>query len=320
MKYKIISYHHSLPRHPLIKSTVQNMRNIVLESLSSVQRSLFLSSKFPEISTFAHGDVHSELPLLLENLFQIRLIDRRGHWIGENKSLIMVGDYIDRGEYPWETYLYLRQLREEAYSFGGKVVLLAGNHELMFLRYKNPKIFFDLLMHDIRSQRLQAAYYLENILFTHAGLHPFHQRQIERDQDISSEDAELSPSKLVHYINDLFRKEILDGTAYTQDAHSIFCLPKTKGGLSPIGGIFWLDGHDLFEADDESPLFQVHGHSVTKTGIRESELGRIFNIDAGLSKSFGHHQAVLGISSSGRFFDFFKKEDWDVMSLHRTKS
>ncbi|MBF0299755.1 MAG: metallophosphoesterase [Oligoflexia bacterium] len=80
------------------------------------------------------GDLHGmghEIINLLDGY-----IDKDGNWIGEkNHCLIFVGDYIDRGEYSWETYNYVSYLQAQAIKNGqGKVIRLLGNHELLIFK------------------------------------------------------------------------------------------------------------------------------------------------------------------------------------------
>jgi hypothetical protein len=81
--------------------------------------------------TFYIGDVHGSLETLVTKLYQVNLIDKKGNWIGGNKTLVQLGDIIHRGSYSIESLIYLASLKQQAKDKSGNVELLLGNHELL---------------------------------------------------------------------------------------------------------------------------------------------------------------------------------------------
>lgn len=78
-------------------------------------------------------DVHGAYPELVRLLQVSRVIDENLKWSGNNTHLISLGDLLDRGPQSRQTMDLLMRLQHEAAVAGGKVHVLAGNHELMNL-------------------------------------------------------------------------------------------------------------------------------------------------------------------------------------------
>lgn len=79
------------------------------------------------------ADIHGAFPQLVSLLKTNRLIDDSLHWIGADAHLVSVGDLIDRGADSRKVLDLLMRLQQEAQGSGGRVHVLAGNHELMNL-------------------------------------------------------------------------------------------------------------------------------------------------------------------------------------------
>lgn len=81
---------------------------------------------------FLLGDIHGDLPALLEVFTRLGLIDERGSWTGAEGTLVLLaGDLIDRGGDSTNLVAYLHRLQAEANDAACHVELLLGNHELM---------------------------------------------------------------------------------------------------------------------------------------------------------------------------------------------
>lgn len=82
----------------------------------------------------AIGDVHGCLRCLQRVLATNRITDpRSGVWIAGNRTVVQMGDLIDRGPDDKSVIDYVRQLAAQADAAGGQWVQLLGNHELMNL-------------------------------------------------------------------------------------------------------------------------------------------------------------------------------------------
>ena len=76
-----------------------------------------------DLSTYVIGDIHGALPQFQKMLKKIRFSPEKGD------ELYLLGDYIDWGEYPLETLLFVMHLDRSC----ERVHCLLGNHEEMFL-------------------------------------------------------------------------------------------------------------------------------------------------------------------------------------------
>lgn len=72
---------------------------------------------------YAVSDIHGHLDILQETLQNVDLT------VKDNK-LILLGDYIDRGDKSCETLYFIKELSEK---YPEQVIVLRGNHEEMFL-------------------------------------------------------------------------------------------------------------------------------------------------------------------------------------------
>lgn len=81
--------------------------------------------------TIVIGDIHGcyrELEALISGLIE------EERYTPEKDKMILVGDYIDRGDNPRLAVKYVRELQE---MYGENVIALMGNHEDMLLAYVN---------------------------------------------------------------------------------------------------------------------------------------------------------------------------------------
>jgi serine/threonine protein phosphatase 1 len=138
---------------------------------------------------FAIGDMHGCLDKLKELMNKIG-IDK------QNDTLVLIGDYIDRGESCREVVDYVIRLKDEF----KKTICLLGNHEQMLMRFLDgvdEEIYLNnggrmtlrsygiLLSDDIQERKLKIPaehrqffesllpyYETDNYIFVHAGLKP----------------------------------------------------------------------------------------------------------------------------------------------------
>ena len=101
----------------------------------------------------AIGDVHGDIQKLLDCLFVAGLIaqDADGiRWVGEDATVVQLGDVLDRGDAEISTVLLIRELDKQARLFGGAFHMLNGNHESLNVagdfRYVTPGAFWESAM------------------------------------------------------------------------------------------------------------------------------------------------------------------------------
>lgn len=79
----------------------------------------------------AIGDLHGDFDATRHALRLAGAIDKTDAWAGGALTVVQTGDEIDRGDGDRRVVDYLEKLRAEARKAGGELVLMNGNHELM---------------------------------------------------------------------------------------------------------------------------------------------------------------------------------------------
>ncbi|MFA6583859.1 MAG: metallophosphoesterase [Elusimicrobiaceae bacterium] len=241
------------------------------------------------------GDVHGEYDGFVELLTHCGMSDAHGVWRGGRKTLIQMGDVIDRGARSLDVYTLLDRIQRAARREGGNVVRLVGNHEVELLKGNGqltslPRAqaaaFTVSLRRDIFSGKITAAYAQQGYLFTHAGLTG--DLQLALSPHGEGEDA----ASMANVIN-----AVLVNAAESGDySHPIFNVGSTRGGQHRFGGVFWEDIEDLFYSDNPLDLKQVVGHTPLRE-ISVSEDGNIIAVDVGLFEGYGGGRGYLRIKS-----------------------
>lgn len=82
----------------------------------------------------AIGDLHGDFESLLTILYDNKLIDQNGRWVGGKAHVVLAGDLV-RGR-PGSRFLqdYVMDLQKQAEAAGGHVHALLGNHDLIFAK------------------------------------------------------------------------------------------------------------------------------------------------------------------------------------------
>lgn len=93
----------------------------------------------------AVGDLHGDYDVWLAIARAAGLIDPANRWAGGSATLVQLGDVTDRGPDSLKIIRSLQQLQREAPRWGGRVIVVLGNHEAMNvvgdLRYVTPAEF-----------------------------------------------------------------------------------------------------------------------------------------------------------------------------------
>lgn len=85
----------------------------------------------PEI--FAVGDAHSDYLRFSAVLRAAGIIDKNDNWTAGRAVLVTTGDMVDKGPRALDVLRLMRRLRDTAPAKGGRVIVLAGNHEGEFM-------------------------------------------------------------------------------------------------------------------------------------------------------------------------------------------
>ena len=82
---------------------------------------------------FAVSDVHGHRDDLVDVLRAAGLVDDAGDWSGDDATLWVLGDYVDRGPDGVGVIDVVMRLQQQAPHAGGRVGALMGNHEVLAL-------------------------------------------------------------------------------------------------------------------------------------------------------------------------------------------
>ena len=78
-------------------------------------------------------DIHGAYPEFVKLLQATGIVDDALNWVGGSAHLVSLGDLLDRGAQSREVMNLLMRLQREAPELGGRVHVVAGNHEVMNL-------------------------------------------------------------------------------------------------------------------------------------------------------------------------------------------
>ncbi|KAI9470998.1 MAG: Metallo-dependent phosphatase-like protein [Benjaminiella poitrasii] len=247
----------------------------------------------------ALGDLHGDLANTLEILKFSNLIDDNLHWIGGDTIFVQTGDVLDRGIDTIKLYELIQNLRDEAPLYGGLVIPLLGNHEIMNLvgdwRYVypgEPETFGGLEERKLAFKKdgflgeyltlLNMTTRVGSTVFCHGGITPYFSRHG------------------IDWINDQTHESIvpfMESHGRLGDTHGVF------GGDGPT----WYRGYAL---DDEAEVCDllaqalelleanrmVVGHTVQHDGAIHTRCGgKVILIDIGISSAYGGRKGALEI-------------------------
>ena len=160
----------------------------------------------------AVSDIHGQYDAFIKLLKNNGVIDQQEKWSFGNGHFVVAGDIFDRGPQVTEVLWFLYDLEKQAEKSGGKLHVLLGNHDVMVLngnlRSVHPKYTeiakilnasFNTLFNKgtVLGDWLQTRPVLvkiNNILFTHGGLHP----------DFVNKGMSL------HQINNVFKQQLIE--------------------------------------------------------------------------------------------------------------
>ncbi len=270
------------------------------------------------------GDIHGELEGFREILCNAGLIDGKDNWSGGNSILIQTGDVIDRGLCSREAVGLLRKLQQEAEAFGGEVVRLCGNHELMiiqgyycFTNFNNPELLAGELIEEIKNGDIKASYTDGERLYTHAGLRSAIKQALTDEMKtlmpgLSGDNIDLH--KLSSYINEVFCDCVIKDDL---ESHPIFHVARDRGGFDPVGGIFWCDFHSINQSEEAWRIPQIFGHTPTgKSDVKTAHGLKLIDVDAGMCEVYGGKRVYLEITPQGKLIQHSKSGlEWISSSL-----
>ncbi len=236
------------------------------------------------------GDIHGHYDGFVQILRHSGLVDSGLHWVGGKKTLLQIGDVLDRGPKPLQVDTLLDDLQIQAKLAHGEVVRLVGNHELEILMSNflisglskgEAKMVRDKLKAQVLDYDLCAAYAYNKFLFTHAGVTHKLMKIFKLQVD------PLTPQNVADLINRVFR----DGIKHEFFRHPIFNISVHRKGPDKFGGIFWEDLDDLLASYTHSEICQVVGHTQVEE-ITVDDEKNIIQIDVGMHRKLQYLHIV----------------------------
>lgn len=128
-------------------------------SLTSFASSAALSDVSAMGDLIVIGDIHGCLPNLQRALRENGIVNSNNDWIAGNRTVVQVGDMLDRGADDARVIEYVQMMQLNAAEEGGEWVQLMGNHEWNNLRFKFRYAFDSESVWDRRTNRATVAGY-----------------------------------------------------------------------------------------------------------------------------------------------------------------
>jgi hypothetical protein len=249
----------------------------------------------------AIGDLHGDIEAARAALRLGGAIDASDRWIGGNLSVVQTGDVLDRGDGEREILDLLEQLTAAAQNAGGQLVALNGNHEVMNVqgdfRYVTPGGVAAFAGVRPRSPHARAAppsfearaaallpggaYALQlaqrdviavvgDSVFVHGGVLPEHVRYG------------------IGRINQETREWMRAGDRRAPESVASETAPVwvRDYSLDPVAPSACEKLGEVLRALNVQRM--VVGHTVQRAGISSACDGRVWRIDVGLSRYYGH--------------------------------
>jgi hypothetical protein len=92
---------------------------------------------------FVMSDIEGNFAAFRKLLLGGKVVDENFNWTFGDGHLVLIGDFVDRGDQVTEVLWLIYALEEKARAAGGYVHFVLGNHEIMVMsgdhRYVNPK-------------------------------------------------------------------------------------------------------------------------------------------------------------------------------------
>ena len=241
---------------------------------------------------FVIGDLHGQIEAFVHLLRSAGLVDVSRRWTGGDATLVLLGDFVDRGPHGVACIELAMGLEVEAHARGGRVLTLMGNHDLVLLAaYAFPDFVGELgvsfyqnwlqcggVEADMEALSWEHARWLRarpamallgDTLFVHGDSEVY----LDHGRSVEAVNASVQRALAAADIPALDR--FLDGFGQ----HSAF---EGKRGASLLeqfldcyGGVRLLHGH--------TPISSITGvPAESVTGARVYHEGRCINVDGGL--------------------------------------
>ncbi|GGD70600.1 metallophosphoesterase [Lacimicrobium alkaliphilum] len=274
-------YRFSPPQTPMSIEKCGYVANI---SVGSVERPELIYDDVAKIA--AISDIHGQAGILRSLLAAQGITDYQGNWNFSDGHLVVVGDVFDRGPQQTESLWLLYELDFQARAAGGRVHYLLGNHEVMVLnndlrylhdKYQTVQSVLGRSLPELYGKNTVLGQWLQSrnvlvkindMLFTHGGLHP----------DL------VTQSKTLSDINQEFTGNLIEGQ---QERHGFARYLHKSDGPVWYRGYFREPQATKAQLDGLLEHFNVHhivvGHTTQNevTGYFDN---KVIAVDAGIKR------------------------------------
>jgi len=238
----------------------------------------------------ALSDIESGFKAFRDFLQANKVINDELEWAFGDGHLVLVGDFLDRGNSVTQVLWFIYKLEQEAKSVGGHVHYIIGNHEIKNMQGNFQKASMKYFYIASMLERNQYELYgsdsfigrwmasknsvevINGHLFTHGGLHP---EIAERDISLQ----ELNDIIRTHYRKPYYTKRHAEDTDFL---------------ISTTTGPAWYRGYfkdDLTEEEIEKSLRKfgakaaVVGHTI-QSKVKKLYNGKVFAVDVRHPKDY----------------------------------
>lgn len=224
----------------------------------------------------AISDIESGYKTFRDFLINNKVIDKKLNWTFGKGHLVLVGDFVDRGNSTTQVLWFIYKLEQEAKKQGGHVHYILGNHELKNMQGKyesaSPKYYgiasiLGKQHHELYNPNsfigrwMASKNTIETIngnLFAHGGIHP----------DLAN--AELSLDEINQIIRNNYPFPYYPKKEKTIEGKLI----STKTGICWYRGYF---KDDLSQEEVERGLDPFNAKAIIVGHTLQSEVNRIYN-------------------------------------------
>ncbi len=238
----------------------------------------------------ALSDIESGFKAFRDFLVANQVINDQFEWTFGNGHLVLVGDFVDRGDSVTQVLWLIYKLEQEAFAVGGMVHYILGNHEIKNLQGNfqsaSKKYFYIAAMlgkgqHELYGEEsfigkwLASKNSVEKIndtLFTHGGMHP---KIADMDFDLE----QINQAIRENYRKPYFTKQTIEESDFL---------------ISTTTGPSWYRGYfkDDLSADEIEKVLNkfgaksiVVGHTI-QNKVRRFYDGRVHAIDVKHPKDY----------------------------------
>lgn len=229
-----------------------------------------------EGNILAISDIESGYKTFRDFLINNKVIDANLNWTFGNGHLVLVGDFVDRGNSTTQVLWFIYKLEQDAKKQGGFLHFILGNHELKNMqgRYKSASqkylgvsTILGKLPHELYNSKSFIGKWMASkntieiingTLFEHGGIHP----------DVA--DTQLNLEEINQIIRNSYYKPYYPKVEKSTEE----LLISTRKGIAWYRGYF---KDDLTQEQVESGLNKFNAKSIVVGHTLQSKVNRQYN-------------------------------------------